>query len=264
MAFDIPDGVGRDIWIWDLRRKVLTKLTDGPTEDTSPIWNVDGRLFFSSNRNGGRFAVYSQVPDGSTPAHVEYPVQGPWFASGFTPDGGKLLFSGDASRNLSVLDLARTDHLQPLLDSDFDVRAGVVSPDGKWFAYESNEAGDRYEISSGRFPMSPGGRTQVSAEGGRFPLWAQKSGELYYVDLDGTMMAVAVKLAPTLAVGKVTPLFKVDKPPPGISGRRYDISPVDGRFLFTRAEAQISPATTVDVLTVLNWTEDLKRLIPTR
>ena len=264
VAFDIPDGAGRDIWIWDLRRKILTKLTDGPTEDTNPLWNVDGRLFFSSNRSGGRFAVYSQVP-GSTTAHVEYAGPGPWFASGFTPDGGKLLLSGDASRNLSVLDLARPDHLQPLLHSDFDERSGVVSPDAKWFAYESNEAGDRYEIFIRPFPdISTGGRTQVSAAGGRFPLWAQKSGELYYVDLDGTMTAVAVKLAPTFAVGQVTPLFKVDKPPDGISGRRYDISPVDGRFLFTRAAAQISPATTVDVLTVLNWTEDLKRLIPTR
>ena len=69
-------GATRNIWIWHLERRSLTKLTDGPTEDLLPIWSPDGsRIFFASNRTGN-FNLYSQAADGATPAALVYAAPG--------------------------------------------------------------------------------------------------------------------------------------------------------------------------------------------
>ena len=71
VALDIP-GANRDIWIWNLQRPSLTKLTNGPTEDILPVWSRDGsRVFFASDRTGN-FDVYSQAADGATTERVEF------------------------------------------------------------------------------------------------------------------------------------------------------------------------------------------------
>ena len=94
-----------------------------------------------------------------------------------------------------------------------------VSPDGNWIAYESNESGNQFEIFLRPFPDVSGRREKVSIDGGRFPLWGPKgSGELFYVDLNGGMMAAAVKLSPSLSLGGVTKLFDWEKPRRGPVG----------------------------------------------
>ena len=125
--------------------------------------------------------------------------------------------------------------LEPLLHSELNHWLGVVSPDGNWVAYESDESGNQIEIFLRPFPNVSGRREKVSIDGGRYPVWGPKSsGELFYVDLNGGMMAASVTLSPGLSLGRVTKLFDWEKPPRGISGRAYDISPVDGRFLMTK------------------------------
>ena len=262
VALDIP-GANRDIWIWNLQRPSLTKLTGGPAEDMLPLWSPDGRrLFFASNRTGN-FDVYSQAADGATAERVEFAGPGLQFPQSFTPDGTRLIIS-ENFKDLSILNLARPDRLEPLLHSDFIKLLGVVSPDGNWIAYESNESGDRFEIFLRPFPKVSERREKVSIDGGRFPLWGPKgSGELFYVDLNGGMMAASVKLSPSLTLGRVTKLFDSEKPPRGASGRLYDISPVDGRFLITKPVTAGS-GQAINISVVLNWFEELRERVPTR
>jgi eukaryotic-like serine/threonine-protein kinase len=90
VALDIP-GANRDIWIWNLQRLSLTRLTDGPTEDLVPVWSRDGRrVFFGSNRTGN-FDVYSRAADGATKERVEFAGPGFQIPQSFTPDGTQLL-----------------------------------------------------------------------------------------------------------------------------------------------------------------------------
>ena len=118
------------------------------------------------------------------------------------------------------------------------------------------DAGDGGNVS--------GRREKVSIDGGRFPLWGPKgSDELFYVDLTGRMMAASVKLSRGLTLGRVTQLFESEKPPPGRSFWRYDISPVDGRFLMTKPVTENSNGS-INISVVLNWLEELKRLVPTK
>jgi serine/threonine-protein kinase len=262
VAIDVP-GANRDIWIWNFQRPSLTRLTDGPTEDLLPAWTPDGsRVFFGSNR-AGNLNIYSQAADGSSPARLEFASPGSHVPTSFAPDGKRLLVV-DNFKELVALDLSRPDRLIPLLHGDPNYWLGVVSPDGKWLAYESDESGNQVEIFLRPFPDVSGRREKVSLDGGRYPLWGLKgSDELFYVDPRGAMMAASVRLSPDLHLGRVTKLFDWQKPPRGISGRPYDISPVDGRFLMTKPVVPDANAS-IDVSVVLNWTTELARLMATR
>jgi eukaryotic-like serine/threonine-protein kinase len=254
VALDLP-GSNRDIWIWDLRRSSLTRLTSSVGEDMLPLWSIDGlRLFFASNR-AGTFDIYSQAADGSSEASVVLP--GPLFdvPNSFSPDGKQLVVY-EEFRDLGVLDL-ETGKFRLLLDGPADDRLGEVSPDGKWIAYESQEPGQRTEIYLRPFPNVAERREKVSIDGGRYPVWGRRgSNELYYVDLEGKMMAVAVETSPTLRLGAAAKLFDWAPPPLYRSGRPYDISPIDGRFLMTKALLDAAPS--VDVSVVLNWFTELR------
>ena len=256
VALDVT-GANRDIWILDLQRSILTRLTDGPTEDLVPVWSVDGnRVFFGSDRTGN-FDVYSQAADGATRARLEFAGPGSQMPTSFSPDGTRLLVV-ENFKDLSVLNLARPDHLEPLLNGELTHWLGVVSPDGNWVAYESNESGNQTEIFLRPFPNVSERREKLSVAGGRYPVWGPKgSDELSYVDGNGAMMAAAVTLSPSLRIGRVTKLFDWRKPPRGISGRPYDISPVDGRFLLVNPGKR-DPHDVIDISVVLNWFEELR------
>ena len=202
--------------------------------------------------------MYSQAADGSTPARVEFSGPGTQMPTAFSPDGTRLLVV-ENFKQLNLLNLARPDRIEPLLQSEFNHWLGVVSPDGQWIAYESNESGNQVEIFLRPFPDVSGRREKVSLDGGRYPVWGPKgSGELFYVALDGGMMAASITLSPRLNLGRVTKLFAWEKPPRGISGRVYDISPVDGRFLMTKPASTVADTTT-NISVVLNWFEELRQ-----
>jgi serine/threonine-protein kinase len=258
IALDWKPDTNRDIWTWDLRRRTLTRVTDDPGEDMLPTWSVDGRrIFFASSRTG-QFQIYSAAADGASDARLE--LEAPKFEApnSFTPDGQTLITFKDF-RELDVVDLADRQ-FRTLLRGNGVTSLGAVSPDGRWLAYESWEA--QTEIDLRPFPDVASRREKVSPAGGRFPVWARNGrNELYYLDLDGHMMSVAVELSPELRLGAVTRLFDWDKPAPTISGRTYDVSPTDGRFLMMKAIAAPSD-TSVDLAVTLNWLAEVERLVP--
>ena len=260
VALDIA-GANRDIWILDLQRLALARLSDGPTEDLMPVWTPDGRRVLYSSNRAGNFDIYSQPADGAAAAKVEYAGTGDQMVQTITPDGTHLLVQENFV-DTSILDLAKPDRLEPFMHTKFDDRLAQVSPDGKWFAYESDESGGQHEIMLRSFPDPSLHRAQISRGGGRYPVWGGKStNELYYVTLDGAMMAVPIALEPELKVGIAKKLFDFGPPPAGRSGSMYDVAPTDGRFLRVARVSDDARATQVSV--VLNWQEELKRLVPT-
>jgi eukaryotic-like serine/threonine-protein kinase len=256
VALDIS-GPNRDIWILNLERLSMVQLTDGPTEDMLPEWSPDSqRVFFSSDRTGN-FDVYSQEADGASGARVEFAAPGFQSPQSVTPDGSRLIVY-DLFKDTAVLELGKSDRLEPLLHSDSDERLAQISPDGKWIVYESDESGEQFEIFVRPFPNVSEKREKISIDGGRFPLWGpSSSGELYYVNLEGEVMAASITLTPGFKLGKVTKLFTWQRPP-GRSGRGHDVSPVDGRFLVTRAIASDASGQTF-ISVILNWTDELRK-----
>ena len=258
VALDVNAGGNRDIWILDLARMTQARLTDGPSEDLLPVWSVDGRrVFFGSNRNGN-FDIYSQAADGASPARAEFSAPGTQMPESFTPGGDRLTVYEDF-KDTGLLTLTAPPRFEKLLYGPFDDRLVQVSPDGRWIAYESDESGrGQFEIMLRSFPDIDRRREQVSVNGGRFPRWGRKGRqELYYVDLDGAMMAVPLTLTPDLALGRVQKLFDWEKPPTGRAGRRYDISPRDGRFILPKRVVS-SPTGPTHASIVLNWLSELR------
>jgi serine/threonine-protein kinase len=259
IVFELNNGKNRDLWIWDARRTGLTPLTRGPTEDLLPVWSVDGsRVFFGSNRSGN-FDVYSQSADGADDARVEYAGAGTQFPQVATPDGRQLIVYQDF-KTLNVLELGKFT-LQPLPTTGAEVWLSAVSPDGRWIAYESKESGKQTEIFLRPFPDMNSRREKISIDGGRYPLWSRNgTDELFYVDLQGAVMSVEIQLKPEMRLGKVSKLFDMQAPPPGISGSQYDISPIDGRFVIPVQREVVDETTRVtQVAAVLNWFEELRR-----
>ena len=217
VALDVA-GVNRDIWILDLDRLSLTQLTNGPTEDMLPVWSVDGkRIFFASDRTGN-FDVYSQAADGATGPKLEF--SGPGFQApvSFTP-GGQTLTVYHLFKEIKTLSFDHPDRLDPLLQDPLATMGiGYISPDGKWIAYESTESG-AFDIYVRPFPDVAGSREKVSVNGGRYPRWDPKGNQLFYVSLDGDMMAVPFTLSPAFRAGQASRLFAWRKPLPNITGQ---------------------------------------------
>jgi Tol biopolymer transport system component len=140
-----------------------------------------------------------------------------------------------------------------------------VSPDGRWLAYEANDAG-RFNIYVRPFPDVSSGYWQVSTDGGTRPLWARNSRELFYLNASGALMRVGVTDGSTWAATAPTKLFEG---PYGASanqnGRTYDISPDGKQFLMIKpAGSPGQTAVPASLVVVQNWTEELKRLVPIR
>ena len=136
-----------------------------------------------------------------------------------------------------------------------DKAAARLSPDGRWLAYQSNETGRR-EVYVQPFP-GPGGKRQVSTLGGREPRWARNGQELFYRE-GNKMMVVGVTTTPIFTASNPRLLFEgrfID------GAKTYDVAPDGQRFLVVRPSEQEITATQIHV--VLNWFEELKRLVPT-
>jgi serine/threonine-protein kinase len=258
IAIDVG-GINRDIWMWDVTRESLTRLTDGPNEDMLPVWSSDGRrVYFASARNGN-FDIFSQTADGSSPARVE--LADPRFHGPNSIGGnGRYLLMNQDYRDIAALDLQQSE-LVPLLQSGAKEWIGDLAPDGRWLAYDSDESG-QFEVYLRPFPDLSTAREQVSIGGGGFAKWGPPgSGELYYIGADGAMMAVQVDEGPPLRIGRPTKLFQfAPRITLGASARPYDVAG-DGRFLLLRAAADEQPST-VTVTVILNWFEELRAQVP--
>ena len=278
LALDIRDQ-DDDIWIWDLARQTLTRLTFDPLTDSYPVWSPDSqRLVFGSTRSGPS-NLYWQAADGTGAVERLTESRNPQFPYAVTPDGNAILFREDTSASPDRPDLmlllmpsplrpaapgvSKTP--TPLVQTMFAERNAELAPKGQWLAYESNESG-RLEIYVRPFPDVGSGRWQVSTSGGRGPLWARSGDELFYGAPDGSIQSVRVDGASSWRSSTPTTVLQGDYYPstPVNIGRPFDIAPDGKRFLMIRAGSGDAPRAPDRLIVVENWFEELKRLVPTK
>jgi dipeptidyl aminopeptidase/acylaminoacyl peptidase len=148
---------------------------------------------------------------------------------------------------------------QPFLRTPFNETAPRFSPDGRWLAYESDESG-RYEIYVQPYP-GPGGKWQISTEGGQEPAWNRNGRELFYRS-GNKVMAVDIATQTSFTAGKPHMLFEGQYQPSPASFPNYDVSPDGQRFLMLKPTEQEQAAPT-QINVVLNWFEELKQKVLT-
>jgi Tol biopolymer transport system component/tRNA A-37 threonylcarbamoyl transferase component Bud32 len=262
VALDVREEMN-DIWIWDLPRETLTRLTFDPGLNRGPIWTPDGRrVAFSAARDGAE-AIYWQAADGSGVAEQLTQGKDIQVPHSFSPDGTKLLFEqpGNAPYDIGVISLTGERKAEMILHKEFSEAHADISPNGRWIAYESDESG-RNEVYVRPFPEVNTGRWQISTEGGTRPLWARNGRELFYYVPPGVVMAVPVVDGVSFAAGAPKVVFKGTYLAPQ-SGRMYDVSPDAQRFLMIKEAREDGEAPPPPQLVVVqNWFEELKRLVP--
>ena len=249
-AAQVIDG-GNDIWVFDLSGRTLTRLTFDRSA-SRPIWTPDGRRIVYQRR-GATGEDLAWIPaDGSAPAESLVIAPADQSPGAFTRDGRTMVIREQPSggkRRISIvmLDSART--VRPFIANAFDNHSPTLSPDGRWVAYASDEAG-RYEIYVRPFP-GPGGRWQVSKEGGIEPHWSGTGREIFFRN-NTSMMAAAVQAGATFAPGEVRELFKTVATAVG-THTLYDVSR-DGRTFYI---AQPLRANDQVVVVLLNWFDNV-------
>ena len=262
-----PDGrrvavvIQGQVWLYDLLRGPLTRLTFEGSLNQSPVWTPDGkRIAFSSNKEGP-LSIYWELADGSgglverlTPGETG---RGP---RSFSPDGQLLAFTEtNTTTGLDIWVLRMGDRkAQPFLRTRFQEWGPQFSADGRWLAYVSDES-DRDEVYVQPYP-GPGGKWQISTEGGTEPVWNPNGRELFYRSGD-KMMAVEITTQPGFTVGKPRILFEGRYELAPVAAANYAVSPDGQRFLMIKPPEQSSSSFT-QIVVVQNWFEELKRRVP--
>ena len=186
------------------------------------------------------------------------------FPTSISPDGTHLVFGeSTASTSEDILMMTMDDKraTEPRIHTKSREFNPEISPNGRWIAYESDESGRR-EIYVRPFPAVDTGRWQISTTGGTKPVWSRNGKELFFVSLDGQLMAVAVETAKDLTYGRQTPLFKtnpyyVGQGPTILNGRTYDVAP-DGRFLLIK-EPPTTVSTAPTIVVVEHWIDEVRK-----
>jgi dipeptidyl aminopeptidase/acylaminoacyl peptidase len=250
----------RDVWIYDVVRKLRERFTFNPGDDFAPVWSrPDGaRIFFSSRRQAS-IHLYQQPSRGGDEELLYEDALGK-FASHVSPSGSHLVYiaGGGIIRrsDLWAVSLDKNRKAFPVLDSAFVESHAQVSPDGRWLAYMSAES-DQFEVYVRPFP-GPGDKTQVSPAGGGWPRWSRDGPEIVYLAPDNTLMSVPVSARGSVLIpGEARKLFRI-QPRRGsrLDAYQYDLSPDSQRIL---VNMHVEEATSAPITLIVNWPATLRR-----
>jgi serine/threonine protein kinase len=203
--YDDSSGSG-DIWVFDVQRKVASRLTFSESNDTHPVWSPDGmRVAFASNRDRTG-NIYVRPADGTGEAEILVSSDSndePW---SWSSDGKFISFNRSVGRSDLWILALETGEATEFISTDYDDGWGHFSPDGKWLAYLSNESG-KYDLYLTRFP-SGDGKWQLSTQGADWILgWNSTGDELYYLDLSGVLTSVKFTLDELVSIETPKSLF---------------------------------------------------------
>jgi serine/threonine-protein kinase len=248
---------GRNVFVMDLERGTTTRLTAN-IDGGLPVWTPDGRYVSYGLSAGSAWRIADLSRDVEPLTDSEN-----WnLPSSWTPDGEVLAFvdmNPDTGFDIWLLNNNGGGEPNSLMQTPANEEYPEFSPDGRWLAYTTNETG-QMEVYVQSFPET-GEKYQISTDGGEEPMWSKNGKEVFYRK-DGQVIAVSIETAPGFVAGRPRILFSGDYIE-SFPVRTYDISADGKRFLMIGQEPfPDTPITHLDV--VLNWYEELERLVPSQ
>jgi serine/threonine-protein kinase len=268
ISVTVGDPATTQLWIYDLEAESLSRLTFEEERSGSSVWSPDSKwLIFQSGREdeGG---LVRQPADRSLPQERLTSTRetgGRQMPNSWSSDGRFVAFNHSnpltGTHDIGILRIGGDGEPEYLVASDANECCPKFSPDGNWLVYVSDESG-RNQVYVRPFP-GPEVKWLISEEGvgGGQPVWSPDGRELFYRSGNKTLVVSIQTRGQTLTAGSPQVLFEGQYVNHSIPAgfQYYDISPDGNRFLMLK---EITPETT-QINVVLNWFEELKRLVPT-
>jgi Tol biopolymer transport system component len=245
-----------DIWLIDLARAgTATRLTDNAAREYDPTWSPDGsQVAFNSSRIGERFSLWRRGAGGSGDDELLVKSDTSLTAPDWSREGRFLVYTSNDATGGDLWTLPLTGDRKPevFLQTSFAERSGTFSPDGHWIAYTSNVTG-RSEVYVRPFPVGEG-VFRISRDGGREPRWREDGRELFFVSVDGMLMAAGIETTKDLQVTVPQALFHTGFTSLETNG--YDAAKDGQRFLIP---VRLNPPGSAPITVVLNWPATLRK-----
>lgn len=255
LAIDIFDQAAghSDVWIWDLNRRIKTRLSFGDGLDVNPIWAPDGQSIAWISDQGGIRGVRGKSTVTVDSGQFLYSLPNGWLTD-WTEDGRYHILDFEnqpSGSDIKIVDLQDTSKSTVIISSPSDDWDATLSPDNRWLAYASAESG-REEVYVTTFPR-PTGKWQVSINEGDRPHWSTDGKRLYYLDNRDQIMKAEVNGTGTnFIIGRVEPMFAVRGSRPGTI---FDVTGDGTRFYVNEA---IERSETSKMILVQHWTRLLE------
>jgi serine/threonine-protein kinase len=234
LAVSIFSDGEEQVWVKELPRGPLSKITfDGPAA-YRPSWSPDGRDVLYVSLQGITPDVWSKRADGSAPAELLLDLASPVQEAVRSRDGEWLVYR---TTPRDIIGLSRAGDTVALVAGPAEERSPALSPDGRWLAYQSDETG-RYEVYVRPFPAAGSAKWQASTGGGTLPRWSP-DGRTLYSRGTGNVVAVQVLPGPSFTAGERRTLF-------GIGAfadeeGSWDLAPDGRRFVMIRDRGTADP-----------------------
>ena len=268
LALEIVDSTS-NLWVYDLARDTLERLTFDASDSARPVWTPDGRriAFAATRADSPGFNLFWRPADGTGEVQRLTESKNLQFPVSWHPSGRFLAFTEirpGTSEDLMILPIEgnETSGWKPGTPSVFLATGAAemeptFSPDGRWIAYSSQEAG-RMEVYVRPFP-GPGGKWLISSDGGTYPMWSRTRRELFFVSADQHIMVVPYAVdGDSFRAGKRQPWSNVRF----IARQRQrsvDLHPDGDRFAIAAAAAG-APTKQDKVVLILNFFDELTRV----
>jgi eukaryotic-like serine/threonine-protein kinase len=259
VAMTVEETSGfEDLWVRDLERNIASRLTFDPSDEIWPVWSPEGTHVFYGSDRSGEFLIYRKSAAGvgveDTLARTGW---GPEAPTSVSPDGqwvATASLAGGANWNIGIRPVRGVDVGRLFLATNSQERDGAFSPDGRLFAYRSNETG-RNEVYVRSFPDGQS-KWQVSNSGGFDPTWTQGGRELIYLGSNNEIMAVPILPGSDFTPGNPVELFRTALTSEGFVERRWDVTRDGKRFLLN---VPLGTMRSADFAITKNWRTILAR-----